>query len=239
MLQQAIGKEPERTELQLKLLSILVDLDRKDEFVQAYAQLERVGSEDSLELAQQLVMGKGWLDPAAQDAEPNEAVTDEAVTSEIDNADLDFDLDFDLDESLNLDDTAQHKSVNLGIDDLQLDQDGDNLDLELPKTEKSGMDTALDDLEFDLDLGDDDAEELDNAALTKMLDAGDNIDNDNDDELSEIGDGDEIATKLDLARAYVDMGDVDGAREILDEVLQDGSQDQVQEANELLRDLAG
>ena len=42
----------------------------------------------------------------------------------------------------------------------------------------------------------------------------------------------------DLARAYVDMGDVDGAREILHEVLEDGSQDQVQEANELLRDLA-
>jgi pilus assembly protein FimV len=52
-------------------------------------------------------------------------------------------------------------------------------------------------------------------------------------------DGDEIGTKLDLARAYVDMGDVDGARDILEEVLQDGTEVQVQEASELLRDLAG
>jgi pilus assembly protein FimV len=47
-------------------------------------------------------------------------------------------------------------------------------------------------------------------------------------------DGDEIATKLDLARAYMDMGDHDGARSILEEVLEDGSDDQKQEAQTLL-----
>ena len=33
----------------------------------------------------------------------------------------------------------------------------------------------------------------------------------------------EVGTKLDLARAYMDMGDPDGARSILNEVLQEGS----------------
>ena len=47
-------------------------------------------------------------------------------------------------------------------------------------------------------------------------------------------DGDEIATKLDLARAYMDMGDHDGARSILEEVQQDGSESQQQEAQSLL-----
>lgn len=49
---------------------------------------------------------------------------------------------------------------------------------------------------------------------------------------------DEIGTKLDLARAYVDMGDNDGARSILDEVLDEGDADQQQQAKELLEKLA-
>ena len=47
-------------------------------------------------------------------------------------------------------------------------------------------------------------------------------------------DGDEIATKLDLARAYMDMGDHDGARAILEEVLQEGDDSQKQEAQSLI-----
>jgi len=44
----------------------------------------------------------------------------------------------------------------------------------------------------------------------------------------------EVGTKLDLARAYMDMGDPDGARSILEEVLQEGNPAQKQEANRLL-----
>ena len=48
----------------------------------------------------------------------------------------------------------------------------------------------------------------------------------------------EVGTKLDLARAYMDMGDPDGARSILKEVLQEGSVSQKQEAQRLI-DAAG
>ncbi|MBB6091566.1 pilus assembly protein FimV [Povalibacter uvarum] len=44
----------------------------------------------------------------------------------------------------------------------------------------------------------------------------------------------EVGTKLDLARAYMDMGDPDGARSILEEVLQEGTSNQKQEAQRLL-----
>lgn len=47
-------------------------------------------------------------------------------------------------------------------------------------------------------------------------------------------DADEAATKLELARVYLDMGDVEGARDILDEVLREGSAAQQQEARELI-----
>ena len=53
----------------------------------------------------------------------------------------------------------------------------------------------------------------------------------------ELGGSAEAATKLDLARAYVEMGDTDGAREILEEVLKEGSAQQQADANQLLASL--
>jgi pilus assembly protein FimV len=53
----------------------------------------------------------------------------------------------------------------------------------------------------------------------------------------ELGDSTEAATKLDLARAYVEMGDTDGAREILEEVLKEGSAQQQGDAKQLLASL--
>ena len=47
----------------------------------------------------------------------------------------------------------------------------------------------------------------------------------------------EVGTKLDLARAYMDMGDPEGARSILDEVLQEGNAAQKQEAQRLVASL--
>ena len=49
----------------------------------------------------------------------------------------------------------------------------------------------------------------------------------------------EVGTKLDLARAYMDMGDPDGARNILQEVLAEGSASQKQEARRLIDYPAG
>ena len=50
-------------------------------------------------------------------------------------------------------------------------------------------------------------------------------------------DVDEVGTKLDLARAFIDMGDAEGARSSLDEVLTEGDEDQKAEATGLLKHL--
>jgi pilus assembly protein FimV len=52
-----------------------------------------------------------------------------------------------------------------------------------------------------------------------------------------FADVDEIGTKLDLAKAYVDMGDSDGARSILDEVMEEGDDTQKEQAQQLLRQI--
>ncbi|MFN2289310.1 MAG: FimV/HubP family polar landmark protein, partial [Chromatocurvus sp.] len=47
-------------------------------------------------------------------------------------------------------------------------------------------------------------------------------------------DSDQVATRLDLARAYIDMGDDEGARRILEQVVTVGTEEQQREAQALL-----
>ena len=107
--------------------------------------------------------------------------------------------------------------------------DTQSLDFDLPELDLPG--TAADDLKLDLDLGLDE----DNGPVSKFdfsgldLDLGDSGGNEL--ELDEAG------TKLDLARAYVEMGDKEGAREILTEVLAEGSDKQKADAKGLMSSL--
>ncbi len=51
--------------------------------------------------------------------------------------------------------------------------------------------------------------------------------------------GDEVETKLELAKAFMEIGDAEGARSILQEVQEDGTPEQKQTAGELLAQLDG
>lgn len=57
-------------------------------------------------------------------------------------------------------------------------------------------------------------------------------------EMDLLSDSDEIGTKLDLARAYIDMGDPEGARSILSEVLEEGNDQQRNEAQMLQQQIS-
>ena len=58
------------------------------------------------------------------------------------------------------------------------------------------------------------------------------------DDFDFLAGADEAATKLDLARAYVEMGDHEGARDILEEVAIEGNEEQKAEARELLKNIS-
>ena len=58
-----------------------------------------------------------------------------------------------------------------------------------------------------------------------------------DDDLDFLEASDEVATKLDLAKAYLDMGDREGAEDILGEVIKEGNSEQKGEAQELMRQI--
>lgn len=144
--------------------------------------------------------------------------------------------------------------TDFDLDDLgAADSTGENTDFSLDELDASGTatDFDLDDLgagsaaagettDFDLDaleaeLGDSSAETLDKADVSDFeMDFADDTDADT----GEIaGGGDEAATKLDLARAYVDMGETDMARGLLEEVVAAGDAAQQADAKELLGQL--
>ena len=77
-------------------------------------------------------------------------------------------------------------------------------------------------------------ERADDGLLVFLLRRDDDSD---DDDLDDLDFDEDASSKLDLARAYVDMGDNDGARALLNEVALEGDSEQIQEANELLEKL--
>ncbi len=99
-------------------------------------------------------------------------------------------------------------------------------------------------LDFDLNLGGDKpADAPAGSAETAPMDLSSiSLDLGSPGEPSASGGGDpkwqEVATKLDLAKAYEEMGDKDGARELLNEVMKDGDAAQKGQAQQLLAKIA-
>jgi len=67
-----------------------------------------------------------------------------------------------------------------------------------------------------------------------LSDLGFNLESDLDSELNLLEGSDEVSTKLELAQAYLDMGDKDGAREILGEVVEEAAGEHQQRAKDML-----
>ncbi|MBK8971231.1 MAG: hypothetical protein IPM37_07650 [Hahellaceae bacterium] len=77
-----------------------------------------------------------------------------------------------------------------------------------------------------------------NAAGDEALELSAEGEGELEDDFEFLAGTDEAATKLDLARAYIEMGDREGARDILEEVLEEGNEDQKQDAAKLIEGLS-
>ena len=139
---------------------------------------------------------------------------------------------------LSLDDEPIASSAASGEADLDMPADFDlSLADEVPSTPADDSFAAqLDEVSAELDqlssgLADELPASLPEASSTA---AGQDVD----DDFDFLSGTDETATKLDLARAYIDMGDSEGARDILDEVIAEGSEGQQQEARDLISKLS-
>jgi len=264
MIGEAISLEPERKDLRMKLLEIFHAGRNKAEFEKeagkfhlmlggaadpVWDKVKEMGVElcpdsqlfgDDAETGSQL----DGLEATQLDMSPlpDIAAEDNQKTdSGLRGDELDFDLtSFEKEGAGDNDETV----VSSDIDDMELDMDlgtGGAADDDVTEdrmasdlaTELEGIADSMVTGEIDLDTmgaGDDASAEFElggsleptvEVHSSDIFDAG----------VSEL---DEITTKLDLAKAYIDMGDPDGARSILDEVMEEGNDDQKNDAQGLL-----
>lgn len=172
----------------------------------------------------------------------------------------DFDMDFasSLDEFESLDNVVSFDSQDSASKNKPVDAPLQANDVSDFTSEMDGLSDVLSDetseVSLDMDL---DGLDLGGLELGDEVSAGDDaassiVDADPtgseweiEPAISSFGDMDEeyslfestddvVGTKLDLAKAYIDMGDQDGARSILDEVVKEGSDTQREEAEQLM-----
>ncbi|MBV2126290.1 MAG: hypothetical protein KUF75_14125 [Candidatus Thiodiazotropha sp. (ex Ctena orbiculata)] len=187
--------------------------------------LENLDEMDSESLEGNLSLDSEFLNKM----ESGESPAEEEEALDIDLSDLDMDSEqssaaeepqpFDLSDVEGDSEIAADLGASDVSDAIELEDSEtlDNLDLESIEKELEGLSSDLDS---------EDSEAVDELSLLQSH--SENLDLDS---------TDEITTKLDLARAYIDMGDIEGAKSILDEVSSEGSEAQQKEAQELLNGL--
>jgi len=207
----------------------LLDFDfDKTEIETASPAKETAADEDDLETFE-FDLDEGPVSDSAATVVEKPAVDD--------GLDIDID-DFDLDDDLPATGSASSGS----------DAKDDFLDLDAEVIDAAAVESTEDDIEFDLD-GDEPKAESMSDIVEDMEDEMDDLEflSDEDDveiesvddieEVDLMSEAEEVATKLELAYAYRKMGDKEGAKEILQEVIKEGSDAQIKEAKELMSSL--
>ncbi len=249
LIKDALEKDSEREDLNLKLLEVFLAGKNQSAFdghaQEMLAKLENTSSpawEKIAEMGRELspenpLYQVEALPEASDDMGDIDALSDEDLDFNVDSGEVEPSatessdtsteatdeegLDFDIDLSFDPAKEDEPDSVEFTPPDIIDEAPEVNVDMDSVEPDMVDQDSPLDiDLEdFDMDVSDSaDEEEV----------QGD----------GELTDMDEVSTKLDLARAYVDMGDPDGAKSILDEVMEEGSEEQKDEARGILGQMA-
>jgi len=169
------------------------------------------------------------------DSESGESQTEELVELE---GDLNLEVEGEAVEELTVEDLSEELELDSSSDLEELEDIADVL-----AGDESLEEVSVDDLELDSAILDETVDEPVNDSLLESaelaLDDNDNFESEltDDEDFDFLAGTDEAATKLDLARAYIDMGDADGAKDILEEVSLEGNDEQKQDAQDLLKTL--
>ncbi|MFT6309781.1 MAG: pilus assembly protein FimV [Porticoccus sp.] len=284
-LETAVGKEPHRSDIRLKLLAVLADNNKAKQFKIHYLGLKAIGSDDDIAEASNILANTDGAEDWLAEAKDSKISAAEKFP-EMDYGAVGEDegeVGFDSTGDLGIDDIEDLDMASISADGAELDDDlglddfdseidemsnevaglaedlDDDFSADLLATKEGGEGVndlpdledllGLDDLDesdveldrtsdAELSLDDDDDDDDDDFDLDEEIDLGDDFDFDLDDD-DNFGDEveDDIGTRLELAKAYVELGDEDGAKEILSEVVNQGSDEQKTEAKTLLESL--
>jgi pilus assembly protein FimV len=238
LLTAALARYPRHSGLHLKMLGLLAQQGDRLGFEAALPKLEALNDPGATESANAL--RRELQEPeeaptpvvsaptapvavAAAAVNPVDVALVEGGASENLDFDLDLDLDLDMPEAppTVAAETRTQPEVSDELEDFDFDLldndllDNDLLDSDLPDNELTNSAEAL--VEPPV------AATAESWQVTSL-----------DGDLDLFEPGQEMATQIELAEAYVDMGDAEGAREILDYVLQGGDEAQKESARQLL-----
>jgi len=240
VLRAAIDRDPSRAELRRKLLDVLFAAGDAAGFANEAAvyrdQVDAAAWEEAAVMGRQLLPQEPLF---ASGRGPAETAVAEENQGEGDAGDF---LDLDLDRlSSDTESQSDQSEFERTMDELStfietyVPASAETpVSLQLPPEEEEAAEKPRTDSQADVP---------DDEPLEFTLDEGDlPAPSDNDLDLA-FGEGDEsgdenlVDTKLDLARAYIDMGDGDSARSVLEEVIDEGDETQSGEAKRLLETL--
>ena len=205
------------------------------------AELDKVAGEDE-ELGGS-EMEESSLDDLELDVSDEDLALMEEFSDSADSSNQAQEEPASLDEELDLEDTlgqgdvlgdaeeADPEEEVEGLEELEQQGVADNLEEQAASVEED----ETPDEDLDLPVASD--EVLEESLKSSGVDI-DESDLGDDDDFDFLAGTDEAATKLDLARAYIEMGDSDGARDILEEVALEGDETQKAEAQDLLKNLS-
>ncbi len=228
LLQKAIDQDPTNSAYRLKLLELYVDMNDREAAQQQFADLRAIADAGALEKGRALIEsapgGSNWLASL-----PESNLSGGMATAPVEQSLLadEEPLDLDLDDDIELPDLELDQITSqAGVADLTADT-GEELEQDFGQLEIEGP-GDIDDLDLSRDF----------TAEAITADADDEGSADDDEDLVIAETSDEADTKLDLARAYLDMGDEDGARQILEEVVAEAADSRAgQEAQGLLNQI--
>ena len=163
------------------------------------------------------------LDVSGEDTAQTEVALDVGLPNEEKTAEVDIDGAFDFDMSEFDNDIS---GLDLQLNDNHSSSLGLTLDMDLDTAVAEQKDEGL-----TMEMSQPTHSEIEMPTMEAEVDATDIADLDAPSMIDEVG------TKLDLAKAYIDMGDPDGAKSILDEVLDEGTVPQQQEAQQLMQQI--
>ncbi len=212
LIKEAIQNEPNRLDLRYKLLDIYHGSKNTDSFEFEASELnDMVANKDDPMWQRVVEMGRELAPANAlfSDGVPATAVPPSNFTADAKTAKTaDSADDFDLDFDFDISDQTNAEDFESELAELESSLEHTENVVSFNPAENNPAEFA----------GSDVGEyEGDSALMTDV---------------------DEVGTKLDLAKAYIDMGDPEGARSILDEVLEEGNDKQKGEAQDLMQQMA-
>ena len=217
-----------------------LDIDTSELDINIKDEVEGIDLTDEVEESLDLTDVDIGLDEVT-DGNSADDVSADVVAADIVEDVADADIDFGLDEETGSEVAAAEEDVAIDLTDdaelLDLTEEAKSLDL-AEEAKSLDLTEETESLNLAEDADDEIKADADTGTLKVVPVASHDFGDDEEDfDLSSLDDVDEISTKLDLARAYLDMGDHEGTKGILEEVLTDGDDEQKSEASELMAKL--